>query len=68
MNEIINKLSLSEEKIMPELHLNSQDLLIALVDYLLNIVKEFRSLEKQVIENIYTEMNETKLVLLMMQF
>ena len=57
MNKIINKLSLSEEKIMPELHLNSQDLLIALVDYLLNIAKEFRSLEKQVIENIYTVMN-----------
>ena len=57
MNEIINKLSLSEEKIMPELHLKSQDLLITLVDYLLNIAKEFRSLEKQVIENIYTEMN-----------
>ena len=34
---------------MAELHLNSPDLLTALVNHLLNIVKVFKNLEKEVI-------------------
>ena len=49
MNKIINKFLLNEDKFMPQVHLNSQDLHIVLVDHLLNIVKEFKNLEKQVI-------------------
>ena len=49
MNKIINKFLLTRDKFMPEMHLNSQDLLIVIVDHLLNIVKEFKNLEKQVI-------------------
>ena len=45
MNEIINKLLLT--KFMPELHLNSQNLFIVLVDHSLNIVKELKYLQKQ---------------------
>ena len=45
---------------------NCQDLLIVLVEHLLSIVKGFKNLKKQVIWNIYVEMDEVKLVLLMM--
>ena len=41
-----------------------QDLIIVLVDHLLNIVKELKNLEKQEVSNIYIEINQTKLVLL----
>ena len=34
-----------------------------LLDHLLNIMKEFKNLEKQVIQNIYTETNYSTLVL-----
>ena len=46
MNKIINRLSLARDKIIPE---SCQDLLIVLMDRLLNIVKEFKNSEKQVI-------------------
>ena len=35
-----------------------------LVDHLLNIIKELKNLEKQEVSNIYIEINQTKLVLL----
>ena len=57
MNKIINKFLLTGDKFMPKLHLRQHDLLIMLLDNLLNIVKEFRNLEKQVVSNIYVEMN-----------
>ena len=40
MNEIINKLLLTGEKIMLEMHLRELDLLTVLVDHLLKIKKE----------------------------
>ena len=46
---MINKILLTGDKFMPELYLKKQDLLIVLVDNLLNIVKELKNLEKQVI-------------------
>ena len=47
MNKIINKFLLTGDKFMSEL--KQQVLLIVIVDHLLNIVKEFKNLEKQVI-------------------
>ena len=57
MNKIINKSLLTGEKLMRDLNLKSQNLLIVLVYHLLNIVGEFKNLEKQVISNICLEMN-----------
>ena len=37
------------DKFLPKLHLNSQDLIIVLVEHLVNIGKEFKNLEKKVI-------------------
>ena len=50
MNKIINKILLTGDKFMPELHSKQPGFTyIVLVDHLLNIVKEFKNLEKQVI-------------------
>ena len=57
MNKIINKSLLTGEKLMRDLNLKSQNLLIVLVYHLLKIVGEFKNLEKQVISNICLEMN-----------
>ena len=57
MNEIVNKFLLAEDKSMPELHLNSQDLLIVLVDHLLKAKQEFKNLKKQEMQSIFTELN-----------
>ena len=46
MNKIINRFLLTGDKVMPELHLKSQHLLIVLVGHLLNIVKEFKNWEE----------------------
>ena len=56
MNKINNKVLLTGDKFIPELHLKHV-LLIELEDYLLNIVTEFKNLEKQAISNICIEMN-----------
>ena len=49
MNKIINKFLLTGDKFMPELHLKQPAFFIVLVDHLLNMVKEFKNLEKHVI-------------------
>ena len=49
MNKIINKFLLSGDKFMSKLHSKQSGLLIALMEHLLKIVREFKSLEKQVI-------------------
>ena len=49
MNKTINKFALISDKLMLKLYLTSQDLRIMLVDHLINTVKEFKNLEKQVI-------------------
>ena len=53
MNEIVNTFLLAGDKFMPEM----PDLLIALVDHLLKIKKEFKNLKKQEIPTIFTKMN-----------
>ena len=62
MNHIINKFLLAGDKFMPEMHLNNQDLFIVLVVLLLDIKKELKNLNKQVIRVIFIEMNSIKLV------
>ena len=53
MNNTINKLLLAGDKFMPEIH----NLLKALVDHLLSINKEFKSLKNLEIQTIYIKMN-----------
>ena len=57
MNNTINKLLLAGDKCMPEIHLRQPQLLTVLVDHLLNMNKEFKSLKKLEIQTVYTKMN-----------
>ena len=57
MNDIINKFLLAGEKFMPEMHLRQPKFTYSVVDHLLSIKKEFKSLKNQVIQNIFTEVN-----------
>ena len=67
MNNVINNFLLAGDKFTPEMHLRQPQLTyIVLVEHLLNINKEIKSLKKLVIQTIYTKMNWIKLVLLMM--
>ena len=66
MINIINKFLLAGDKFMPEMHLKQPDLRILHVVHLLNTKKELNNLNKQVIRNIFTEMNLIKLVFNMM--
>ena len=53
MNEIVNKFLLVGDKFMPEV----PGLIIVLVEHLLKIEKEFKSLKKQDVLVIFTKMN-----------
>ena len=57
MNNTINKLLLAGDKFMPEIHLGQPQLLTVLVDHLLNMNKEFKSLKKLETQTIYIKMN-----------
>ena len=63
MNNTINEFLLAGDKFMPEMHLRqpavlgNQDLLIVLADHLLRIKKEYKSLNKLEIQDIFTKMN-----------
>ena len=61
MNKIVNKFLLAGDKFIPEMYLNSQDLLIVLADHLQKTKKEFRNLKKLEIQTILTKMNLTRL-------
>ena len=54
MNKIIKKILFTGDKFMPEL---SQDLVIALVDYLLNIVKKIQKFIEAGNVKLYMEIN-----------
>ena len=53
MSNTINKLLLAGDKFMPEIHLRQPQLLTVLVDHLLNMNKEFKSLKKLETQTIY---------------
>ena len=58
MNNVINKFLLAGDKFMPEIHLRQpQFTFIVLVDHLLSMNKEFKSLKKLVIQTMCTKMN-----------
>ena len=62
MNNIINKLLLAGGKFMPEMYLRQPRFVYALVDLLLDLTKESKNLNVQVIPVIFIEMNSIKLV------
>ena len=49
MNKIIKKILLTGDKFIPELHIKQPGFTIMFVEHLLNMLKEFKNLEKQVI-------------------
>ena len=57
MNEIVNKLLTAGDKFVPEMHLIQPGFTIVLVDHLLKIKNKCKNLNKQEIQNIFTEMN-----------
>ena len=57
MNDIINNFLLVGDKFMAEMYLRQQGLPIVLVDHLQKIKKEYKSLNKLEIQDIFTEMN-----------
>ena len=57
MNDIINNFSLAGDKFMPECISDNLGLLIALVDHLLRIKKQYKSLNKLEIQDLFTKMN-----------
>ena len=62
MNEIVNKLLLVSDKLMPEMHSNNLVLLIVLVVRSLKTRKELKNLCRQETQTLFTEMNLIKLV------
>ena len=65
MNEIVNKFLLAGDKIMSEMQemKDSQDLHIVLIDHLQKTKKEYKSLKKQEIHDIFIKTSQIKLVL-----
>ena len=57
IGHVINKFLLAGDKFMPEMHLRQTQLTYSVVDHLLNINKEFKSLKKLEIQTIYTKIN-----------
>ena len=57
MKEIVNKFLLAGDKFVPKKHLKQPGFTVVLVDHLLKINKEFKNLEKQETQAIFTEMN-----------
>ena len=64
MNNAINKFLLAGDQFMPEIHLRQIHILHAVL--LLDIKKELKNLNKQVIRDIFIKMNLIKLVFNMM--
>ena len=47
---------------MPEIHLKQPAFIVVLVDYLLETKKEFKSLKRQEVKNLFAKMNKIKVV------
>ena len=43
---------------MPEIHLKQPAFIVVLVDYLLETKKEFKSLKRQEVKNLFAKMNK----------
>ena len=57
MNDIINKFLLVGDKFMPEMHLRQPEFTYSAYDHLQKLKKEYKSLNKLEIQDIFTEMN-----------
>ena len=57
MNDIINKFLLVRDELMPEMHLIQPQFTYSAVDHLQKIKKEYKSLNKLEIQDIFTKMN-----------
>ena len=63
MNEIVNKFLSAGDKFMPEIHLKQPGFTYSACGPFTKKRKELKNLKKQETQNIFTEMNLTKLVL-----
>ena len=68
MNDTVNKFLLAGDKFMPEMHLRQPGFTYSALEHLLRIKKEYKSLSKLEIQDIFTEMNYIKLVFSMIWF
>ena len=59
MYEIVNEFLLAEDKFLPEMHLRQS---ASLMDHLQETKKEYRSLQKQEIHDIFIKTNKIKLL------
>ena len=66
MNNTINKFLLAGDKFMPEMHLRQPGFTYSACGPFTKTKKELKNLNKQVIRNIFIEMNFIKLVFNMM--
>ena len=57
MNEMINKILLAWNRLMPEIHLRKSNLNITLADHLLQTNREYKNLKKEEIQDIFTKTN-----------
>ena len=57
MNDTVNKFLLAGDKFMPEMHLRQPEFTYSALEHLLRIKKEYKSLNKLEIQDIFTEMN-----------
>ena len=68
MNDIINKFLLVGDKFMPETHLRQPGFTYSACGLFTTTKKEYKSLNKLEIQDIFTEMNLIKLVFNMIWF
>ena len=62
MNEIVKKILLAGDKLMPEMNLKQPGFTYSALDHLLKTKKKFKKLRKQGIQVAFTKMNLIKLV------
>ena len=57
MNKVINKSLLAGDKFMPEMHLKQSGFSYSALDRLLKTKKEFKSLRRREVQDIFTKGN-----------
>ena len=60
MNEIVKKILLAGDKLMPEMNLKQPGFTYSALDHLLKTKKKFKKLRKQGIQVVFTKMNLIK--------
>ena len=67
MNKVIDKSLLAGDKFMPEMHLKQPGFSYSAFDRLLKTKKEFKSLRRREVQDIFTKGNQRKLGFNMIQ-